>query len=347
MEDPTYSAGSWTAYLGDTHRAPSADQTVPAEATPWWTAEVGRAVAGTPALGDTLLAVIAVGGGLDVLHWETGRTLWRRALDGTGTGGPLLAGSRLYATTGGPDGRAYALNVRNGRGLWERELGPLTGTPALDSGTVVVVTTSGTVTALDEETGTTVWRRRVRGPVRAGASAVGGRILVATDDSVHLFALGDGTPLATVRAPGAVVSPPAAAGDTLLLASPDGSITALALETLETLWSVPLGSPVFGTPAVARDTVFVTTLEGLLWEIPLRTPRETRTTVLDAAIRAGPAPVRNGVLVATVSGEVLLVRDGMIADPRVRVDGPLEHPPLVHRGTLVVADGRGRIRTWR
>lgn len=345
--DGTYNAGSWPAYLASVRRAPSAGETAPVDPAPWWTAEVGRAIAGAPALGDTLLAVTLVGGDVAVLHRETGRVLWQRRLDGTGAGGPLLAGNRLYLVTGGGEGRAYALNVRDGRVVWDRELGPLVGSPALDGTRLIVVTAGGGILALRTADGETVWRRRVRGPVRAGATVVGERVIVATDDSVHAFASGDGAPRAGVRAPGASVRPPAVAGDTLLVASPDGAITALDVETLEVLWRVPLGAPVFGTPAVARDTVFVTTLDGLLWAIPLGTPQETRTIVLDATIRAGPAPVRNGVLVGTVSGEVLLVQQGGIVEPRLRVDGPLDEPPLMHRGALFVVDGRGRVRTWR
>ena len=349
VEDLTYRAGSWPAYLGGPARAPSALEAVPRELSPWWNADIGRAAAGTPAFGDTLLAVLAVDGRLSVLHWDTGRLLWQRRLDGFGNGGPLLAQSRLYVATSGDDGRVYALDVRAGRTIWERETGSLIGTPALAGNLVIVVTEGGRLLALASDSGTVAWERRLAGggPVRTGPSVIGDRVVIGTDDSLHVFRARDGEEPAAIAGGGAVVSPPAAAGDTVVVASPDGAVTGFRLVPLELLWTVSTDRAVMGSPATARDTVFVTSVDGRLWQIPLATPDRFATTGLDAAVRAAPAPVRNGVLVGTVRGEILLVSEGEVAEPRLRVDGPLDAPPFIHRGALVVVDGRGNVKTWR
>ena len=347
VEDPAYRAGSWPAFLGGMARAPSAEQAVPQEPTPWWNADIGRAAAGTPAFGDTLLAVLAVDGRLTVLHWETGRILWSRRLDGFGHGGPLLAQSRLYAATSGDKGRVYALDVRVGRTIWEHEAGALVGTPALASTRLIVVTEGGRVLGLETDSGAVAWERRVQGSVRTGPTVVGDRVVIGTDDSLHVFRARDGEEAMAAAGSGPMVSPPAAVGDTLVTASPEGRVTGFRVAPLERLWTVSVNHPVMGTPAVARDTVFVTSVDGRLWGIPLAAPHQFMTTAVDAAIRAGPSPVRNGVLVGTIRGEILLVTGGAVTEPRLRVDGPLDAPPLVHRGALVVVDGRGRVRTWR
>ena len=347
VEDPTYHAGSWPTFLGGLARAPSADETLPQELTPWWNADIGRAAAGTPALGDTLLAVLSVDGRLSVLHWETGRVLWRRRLDGFGHGGPLLLQSRLYAATSGEDGRAYALDVRAGRTIWEHETGPLVGTPALAGDRLIVVTEDGRVLALATDSGAVAWERRVPARVRTGAAVVGGRVVIGTDDSLHVYGARDGDAPAAIAGGGALLSPPAAAGDTLIVASPEGRVSGFRLDPLERLWTVAVNHAVMGTPAIARDTVFVTSVDGRLWRIPLADPERFATTAVDAAVRAGPAPVRNGVLVGTLRGEIVFITQGAMADRRWRVDGPLDAPPLLHRGVLLVVDGRGSVRTWR
>jgi hypothetical protein len=51
--------------------------------------------------------------------------------------------------------------------------------------------------------------------------------------------------------------------------------------------------------------------------------------------------------VGTTAGEVLLARGEGSVERRVRVDGPVEQPPIIKDGVLLVIDGKGRVLTWR
>jgi hypothetical protein len=62
-------------------------------------------------------------------------------------------------------------------------------------------------------------------------------------------------------------------------------------------------------------------------------------------VRAAPTPTADGVLIGTTAGEVLLAR-GDTSVRRARVDGPVEQPPLVRHGVLLVIDGKGRVMAW-
>lgn len=347
VEDPAFRAGAWPTHLGRADRAPSATERLGSDLAPWWEVEIGRAVAGAPALGDTVVAVLSVRGHLSLVAFETGEVLWRRDLDGPGVGGPLLAQSRIYAATGETDGRLYALDVRRGRTIWEREIAELEGTPVTHGDRVVVTTRLGAVIGLRTEDGEPAWRTRLAGPIRSGPAVAGDAVLVATDDSLHLLTLSDGARRAAVRSLGAQVAPPAVTDRLAIVTSPDGIILALDAETLEERWRVPVDEPVFGSPAVARDTVFAVTLGGRLWRIPLDAPRTARATDLETTVRAEPAPIADGVVVGTVPGEILIVRNGIVSEPHLRVDGPIDHQPLVHRNALLVVDGRGTLRAWR
>ncbi len=82
--------------------------------------------------------------------------------------------------------------------------------------------------------------------------------------------------------------------------------------------------------------------------IPTHQPAAARSFTLAIAATTGPTPLASGVLVASVSGEVLLVDRGSGAAAwRVQLDGPIEQPPLVRDGQLVVIGGRGDIQAYR
>jgi hypothetical protein len=343
---PASDPGGWSQPLGSGTRAPSADEIPPQQPDRWWRAKLGRAAAGPPALGDQVIAALGVDRDLTLLDWETGRQIWQRRLSAPGAGGPLIVGDRVYAASAGRSAQVYAYRLENGKQMWRRSVGPVIGPIATVRGFVIVATEAGEVMALAPTDGDRRWSRRLHGPVRSGVTAMGDDILVATDDSLFLLAAGDGAERASMPTPGAVVAPPAWQGDTVVLASPDGFLLGVRRTDLSLLWSIRTDSPIFGGPAIARDTVFAISIGGRLWRVPLADPYAETSVSLGMPVRAPPAPVANGILVGTVGGEVLLVgRDSV--ERRARVAGPIEQPPIVRRGVLLVIDGKGVMEAWR
>jgi hypothetical protein len=200
--------------------------------------------------------------------------------------------------------------------------------------------------AVARDDGERRWARRLHGPVRSGVTALGEDVLVATDDSLFLLAAADGTVRAHTATPAAVVAPPAWRGDTVVLASPDGLLLGLRRGDLSLLWSIRTGEPIFGGPVIARDTVFAVSVGGRLWRVPLSDPYDDTSDSLGVPVRASPAPVANGVLIGTLAGEVLLVGRDTV-ERRARVVGPIEQPPIVRHGVLLVIDGKGTMEAWR
>jgi outer membrane protein assembly factor BamB len=340
--DPT----GWSEPLGSGARAPSANESLPPQPDRWWRARLGRAVAGPPALGEQVIAVLGLDRDLTLVEWETGDRIWRKRLSAPGAGGPLLAGDRVYAATAGRSALVYAYRLADGKRLWKQGVGPVVGPIATAGGLVIVGTELGDVVALAPDKGEPRWTRRLDGPVRSGVTAIGADVLVATDDSVFLLSATDGATQASIAAPGTVVAPPAWVGETVVLASPDGFLVGLRRTGLDLLWSVRTGEAIFGGPAIARDTVFAVTVGGWLWRVPLGNPYAQTRDSLGAAVRATPAPVANGVLVGTLAGEILLVRRDTV-ERRARVAGPIEQPPIVRDGVLLVIGGKGTMEAWR
>ena len=337
-------------YLGTARHDVSAAESLNPDPRPQWTTDVGRAVRGSPALGETVVALGLAERQVVLLDRATGQPIWRQRVEGTVLSGPLLAGDRLYvATEEAPEGTVYALALTDGRRLWSRRAGSVAAPLALDGPALYAATEAGLVLRLNAEKGSVVWRRALPGAVRAGPVPTAlGLVVATTSDTVFLLDPETGAVRARSATPGAVVGTPAVSGSRLFLATTAGRLLEIALPALEVRWNRDLGDVVFGAPALRGDTLFALTRGGALWVVPTDAPAGAQMHALDIAAVAGPTPTASGVLVASVSGEVLLV-DAASGEIRwrARVDGPVEQPPLVHDRQLIVVGGRGAVHTFR
>jgi outer membrane protein assembly factor BamB len=344
----------WPAYLGTPSHDPSATEQLNPDPRPLWKTDVGRAVRGSPALGETVIAVGAADRVVVLLERSSGELIWRRRVYGTIHGGPLLDGDRLYvATESALEGHVYALRLRDGRRLWSHRTGSVVAPLAIDADGggrgLYAGTEGGTVVRLDPETGRLAWRVTLPGAVRAGPVPTSHGIVVATTrDTLYLLDRHAGATLRRLATPGSVLATPALGRDRLFLATTAGHVMEVSLPEVETRWDHRVEDGVYGAPALVRDTLYILTRNGRLSIIPVKAPGAGRAHSLDIVALAGPTPTASGVLVASVSGEVLLV------DPvtgtvlwRAQVDGPVEQPPLVFDRQLVVVGGRGDIHAYR
>ncbi len=331
----------WTAYLGNAQHDVSAAETLNADPRPLWHATVGRAVRGSPALGETVIAVGTVDRQVVLLDRPTGQVLWRARLRGTVHAGPLLDPDRLYvATEASPDGQVYALSLRDGRTLWSTRTAGIEAALALAGDTLYAGTESGLLLRLGAADGKVVWRRQLGGAVRAAPVPTPAGIAVATTaDTLFLVDGAKGEVTRRLALPGAVLAAPAL-----------GPAVAVALPELTVAWDCSAGDAVYGALAIARDTVFALARNGTLWLIPRGGPAAggARSVALGIVATAGPTPLSHGVLAGSVSGEVVLVdpASGSIAW-RAQVEGPIEQPPLVRDRQLVVIGGHGDIHVYR
>jgi outer membrane protein assembly factor BamB len=342
----------WTVYLGTPQHDASAAETLSADPRPRWRAAVTRAVRGCPALGERIIAVGTVDRQVVLLNRATGRVLWRVRLQGTIRAGPLLDRDRVYAgTEASPDGRVYALNLKDGRVLWSTRTGSVEASLALDHDTLYAATEPGVVLRLATADGKVVWRRRLSGAVRVPPVPTPDGLAVATTaDTLFLLDRATGAVRQRLATAGAVLGGPALGpdGKDLYFGTTGGHVVAVRLPQLSVTWDVAAGDAIFGAPALARDTVYALARNGTLWLIPRTDAAGARSLPLGIVATAGPTPLARGVLAASVSGEVVLVdpASGRIGW-RVQLDGPIEQPHLVRDGDLVVVGGRGDIHTYR
>ena len=285
-----------------------------------------------------------------LLERETGGVFWRSSVSGTIRGGPLLREDRVFvATEATPTAHIYALRLSDGRTAWRTASDGVTAPLVLDGDALFAGTDRGMVLRLATRDGNIVWQRRVFGGVRAAPVLTAAGLAVATiADTLYLLDRGTGAILRQRPTPGPVFATPATDGQRLYLGTLGGVLQAVTLPTLELAWEVSLPDAIYGAPALAGDTVYALARDGTLAIVPVACPDERRTLPLGVVSVAGPTVTRSGVLVGTVSGEILLVDPATgVARWRAQVAGPIENPPLVREGQLVVVGGLGDIHTYR
>ena len=340
----------WPAYLGSARHDAAASETLNPDPRPLWHTSIGRAVRGSPALGETIIAVGTVDRTVALVDRTSGEVLWRQRVDGTIRAGPLLDEDRLYvATEAQPEGRVYAIRLRDGRTIWRTRVGSVVAPLAYDGEALYAGTEGGTVVRVEPEAGRVIWRRALRGAIRAAPVATPhGLAVVTTADTLYLLDRTTGQVRARLATPGAVLGTPATDGRRIYLGTTDGRVLAVDLPQLTVRWERVAGDAVYGAPALAGDTLYVLTRDGRLWLIPVEEPAGATSHALGIVAIAGPTPIVPGVLVGSVSGEILLVDRGTGTILwRAQVAGPIEEPPLVQGRQLVVVAGRGDIHAYR
>ncbi len=336
-------------YLGSATR--TADPLEHLDATPLiaWTAPVGRGVTGAPAVGERVTAIASVDRWVYAIDTRSGELFWRfRGSDAFGVG-PVMGGGAVYVATETGDGFVTSIDLLSGKRRWQTRTGQIAAPLVLRDSILYAATQGGFLIALDTRDGATRWSR-VAAPSRAGPLVTQRFVAVPSlTDSLFIFEAVTGRALARVSIPAAVIAPLAMISDSLVAAtSPGGEVFAIELPSGAVRWRLDTREPIPGGPAVHGDTVFVLTNRCGLWQIPVATPDGARPLALGCHSRTGPAVLRDGVLVATMDGELQFHdRSGQNRQWSLTIEGELLHPPIVHRGQIVVAPVLGDVMSFR
>src|SRR3989442_15585149 len=145
---------SWPAYLGTPRHDVCVAESLNADPRPLWHTGVGRAVRGSPALGESVIVVGVADRVVALVDRATGQALWRARVGGTIHGGPLLDGDRIYvATEATPHAPVYALPLRDGQTGWSPKTESMVAPLALDGDTLYAATATGPGLRLETEAG--------------------------------------------------------------------------------------------------------------------------------------------------------------------------------------------------
>ncbi|MBC6429013.1 MAG: outer membrane protein assembly factor BamB, partial [Cellvibrionales bacterium] len=213
--------------------------------------------------------------------------------------------------------------------LWHHDLGRGPGQihppllPAIDQGTVYAADRTGTVTAIDLQTGTRIWQKRLKNtPLTGATGAAHGKVLLGTGQG-QVLALDQatGTQLWQTSVSSEVLAPPATDGHTVIVTSLDGRIHGL--------------NAADGSPRWQADT-----------QLPLLTLRGTAPPLIIPDLPTASGRPLPAAIIGQDSGKLAAyaLRDGTqlwearVGTPQGRTDlermVDIDGRPLYHKGTL-------------
>lgn len=254
-----------------------------------WAHDVKALLEFPPVIWGDHLVQLADNGIVIAYNRHNGHIFWKRSVGTLAASTPAITATTLYLTvlsTGvsGVPGRVFALDLRNGRTRWYRDLpSPSESSPMLDRGRVYFGTQAGIVYSLDARSGRVVWTYHAKGAVKASPTLSSG-VLYFGDYSGHLQAVSErnGSPQWVSGSEGALFgsgtfySTPAVMYGRVFLGNTDGRIYAYDASSGRLDWAVQTGAYVYSSPAVTSapglgPTVYIGSYNGTFYALNART----------------------------------------------------------------------------
>lgn len=142
---------------------------------------------------------------------------------------------------GSASGTLYAIDLESGELRWSVDLGAAVSSPTGINGLVVVGLTSGRVAAVNRADGSVKWTRMVGGELLGGAAFADGSLLVAsTTGAIEAIEPSTGVVRWQSRVDGRIARSPAVEGDVVVVPVEPGAIAALNANTGRTMWQTEI-----------------------------------------------------------------------------------------------------------
>ncbi len=246
-------------------------------------------------------------------------------------------GAGRAGTMPGPGPTAVA-SVR-----WQfQAFGPIGSQPVVVDTVVYVVSTEGTLHAIDLDTGDELWHVGIGDDAQASPEIADGLVILGAEDGAHAFATVDGREAWSIRTIGPVRGAPAIVGHIAIFASDGATATAVDTRTGEVLWTHPLRAADNTSVAAADGLVVFGLQDGVAVALALANGTERwRADTGDGARIGTPAIADGRVYLATLDDNGpgthhIVVLDLDTGSELWRFDSPGDVPAY----TPAIADGR-------
>jgi len=176
---------------------------------------------------------------------------------------PIVVGHTLYGIDN--NGEAFALNTRNGKPRWRRDVATLNASaPTFSNGRLYISSLEpGQVQALNASNGKVVWRHPLPGRTESSPLATGNEVIAGCEcGSVYALKAENGKELWSTAVGGAVKASPALDHGTVFVGDYGGQMTALRASNGAIRWTAHAGDSIYGTAAVAFGRVYAGDLSG-------------------------------------------------------------------------------------
>lgn len=247
------------------------------------------------------------------LDAKTGRVEWKHKIGGLAASSPAYQKGRLFAVTLAP-GDIQAMNPKNGKILWEKDLPARSETsPVVTGNKVIVGDEGGSVYAFDVKDGHLIWSIHTAGPVKGGVAIHNGVAffgnyageLYAVRTSNGSVKWQTGTQGSSFGRTGRIYSTPAVAYGRVYVGSVDNRVYSFDEDTGELAWSQSTGYWVYSAPAVAAvpgspPTVYIGSLDKTFYAMDARTGAIRWKHYVGGVMIGAPSVVGNVVYVGVI-----------------------------------------------
>jgi outer membrane protein assembly factor BamB len=206
---------------------------------------------------------------------------------------PIVVGNRLYGIDN--NGEAFALNSRNGKPRWRRDVATLNASaPTYGDGRLYISNLEpGQVQALNAANGKVVWRHSLPGRTESSPLVVGNQVIAGCEcGSVYSLDAKTGKENWSTSVGGEVKAAPAYDDGTVYVGNYSGTLTALRASNGAVRWTASTNGRIYATAAVAFGRVFVGTVSGAMYAFDENSGNVDWSTTIGGYLYSAPAAAK-------------------------------------------------------
>jgi outer membrane protein assembly factor BamB len=365
----------WPTFCKDTSRRGFGQGEAPQAGTVVWKTAVGGNVQSSPVVYGGMVFVTSRGGDapnvlgtLNALDAGTGAVRWTyRDTYGSMDSPPACADGMVFVGDGAGTVIAFDADPSDGVDegiqdiggterdiIWSYKNASVWGSPVVAAGKVIVpFKGSSSVFALDEFTGTPVWKFQLPDPSTANiysSPAVEGGLVLFGSSNKRLYALDleTGREAWNFTARGGITGSPSVYGGTVFVGSDDTRLYALNLENGTKKWERPTGDEVSSTPAYANGKVFFGSRDTKLYALDAETGEIIWNVRTNGSITSSPAVGGGLVIFSSFDGRVYAINvttqnEVWRAEPDPGVVQNLRSSPALVNGRVYIGTELGNV----
>lgn len=270
----------WITYGGSAGRTNQSKNALLSPLDSLWIYDARAGISAMPLVKDSLVIVSTLHGELQVVHLSKGKSIGKLSFESAIVGTPVIDGVNVYVPVARGEETLVAMDLKDGRKLWGKNLGNIESSLLLVDRYLYVTTLEGLLYCIDKYDGKEVWKyeipeSKIRNSIRT-SPATDGEILVIGSDNGSILALErlTGTLVWTYQASSSVLVSPVVIGTKVIIGSFDGSLYCLDIRDGKKLWGHQGGSSIFSSVAATRENVFVGFADGSLRNLSMETGNE-------------------------------------------------------------------------
>jgi eukaryotic-like serine/threonine-protein kinase len=188
---------------------------------------------------------------------RSGQEMGRYGFSSSITSTACVEGEILYFGTEVEDNRFLAINLKDGKVIWEKKVDDLYSSPLVWEGKIFFGTSSGYVSALNSLSGEVVWQFKTEGKIKSSPIVYDGMLYIGSLDNWFYALDAESGCLKWKYKSEAGIFSSAIAYDTLVyFGSADEYLYALNRNTGDLIWKFKTGAAIYSSPTAEGGFVY-------------------------------------------------------------------------------------------